>query len=953
MIRMSLSNSVFPAGLVFLLASAAIGLAMAQDEDQSSESRASMHASPGPGVARGDDPAGDTPASLATQDGDALAPSSSASPGPVHGDAVSEPSASEPVTPARGTAASSDSETHRAPAGEQAPVQTPEAEDAVDADEPSERVAAPVTRSRRQAEVIGALEALSRPEAGAGSARHGRTPVSSDALTQKVVLWRSELRMTAALAARRLRELEKENRRLEKLAVRLPWAIRRGRVRPAQGREEREQLIAEQERFDALYDELTQAAQDVGAEIDAYGRALERARTLGLDRKIVSTLEAGLPQATQARADFHAAAQMAVANARLISDIIPQLDAALQIAETRGLLRRSEVRLTVQTPLTAVEDLRLLVQSIDAYLRTGFLPGAASEPDDGMTPSWPIRELAGVALAGVVLAVAFQRLRRRLMDEMGSRLETLPQEQRDLTLWRYARGFEIARAALAFAVLALGVESLPLSPSGSLSLTGLVFAWCAYAAARPLLRLVLAPGDEGFGLLHCDAATSRRTASAAHAIALYSALLLPAIYALALYDYPHAEVRLALTLLYGLGTVIFLIWLMNSPHGPLAVSGDASEQAACDLPGWVPGLKAPISLAAVALLIMTAMGYVNLSSYLARSLVLSALFVAVAWPAYGRLNRELAARFPVAAAGRAGIFHRPWMQQVIRIAFVLISGLLIARFWGIRRYHLDELITLASQPLIDVKGAQISILAIAKALLVLLVTSWAAGCARRRVQESAALSQRWDHGTRHAVGSALYYCLLAGGIVLAILVAGMQLSILAAFAGMFGIAIGFGSQDIAKNTICGLIIMLDRYINAGDYVDVAGQSGTIVDITVRSTTIRTQDNRLVVIPNSVFYTQNVVVSSQRDRRVRLVVDVAVAPETDFDTVARVLRDAAVAQDGVLNAPEPEVLFSKLAANGLNLQLVAWTDHIDRLPTVQGRLMHGIWSALKQHEIALV
>ena len=255
--------------------------------------------------------------------------------------------------------------------------------------------------------------------------------------------------------------------------------------------------------------------------------------------------------------------------------------------------------------------------------------------------------------------------------------------------------------------------------------------------------------------------------------------------------------------------------------------------------------------------------------------------------------------------------------------------------------------------MLDVKGAKISLLAVVKACLVLVASFAVASFTRRHVKESAALSQRWDHGTRHAIGSALYYSFLAAGFVLAILVAGMQLNVLTAFAGMLGIAVGFGSQDIAKNTICGLILMLDRSINAGDYVDVSGQSGTIVDISVRSTTIRTQDNRLVVIPNAVFYTQNVIVSSQRDRRVRLTVDVAVAPETDFDEVVTILRETAQAQEGVLSAPPPEVLFTKLAANALNLQLVAWTDHIDELPNVQGRLLRSMWRDLKAHEVALV
>ena len=116
--------------------------------------------------------------------------------------------------------------------------------------------------------------------------------------------------------------------------------------------------------------------------------------------------------------------------------------------------------------------------------------------------------------------------------------------------------------------------------------------------------------------------------------------------------------------------------------------------------------------------------------------------------------------------------------------------------------------------------------------------------------------------------------------------------------------------------------------------------------------MRTHDNRLVVVPNATFYTQNVVVSSQRERCVRVTVDLAVAGETDFEVASRVLREAALAADGILGDPSPEVNFSKLAAGALSLQLVAWTDDIDNVPLVQGRLVSRLWRALRDAEIAL-
>jgi potassium efflux system protein len=439
---------------------------------------------------------------------------------------------------------------------------------------------------------------------------------------------------------------------------------------------------------------------------------------------------------------------------------------------------------------------------------------------------------------------------------------------------------------------------------------------------------------------------------------LVSAFFLPIIGALSIFDYPHQDVRVALKLVYGAIAVVLLLWLINSEHDPTDLIARPGTQLALDLHLWSTIAKPAISLAAIALLVLAFVGYINLASYLARGIVLTALISAAAVPIQRRVARELDERFPPARPGETAdaepVVDTRYMalRYAERVAALVIVVWLLLRAWSVRGYHLAAVIEYASRPLVDVKGTRISVLGIAKGLVVALISYWIARAVRHQIEKSAVLSRKWDEGVRHAIASALYYLIVIAGAMAAILVAGLQLTVLAAFAGMVGIAVGFGSQDIAKNIICGLIIMLDRSINVGDYVDVAGQSGTIVDISIRSITIRTHDNRLVIVPNATFYTQNVVVSSQRDKQIRVTVDLAVAGDTDFDKVTSILTETAAAEEHILPEPPPEVIFSKLAAGALNLQLIAWTDQIDQLPMVQGRLVSSLWKALKTNEIAV-
>ena len=198
-----------------------------------------------------------------------------------------------------------------------------------------------------------------------------------------------------------------------------------------------------------------------------------------------------------------------------------------------------------------------------------------------------------------------------------------------------------------------------------------------------------------------------------------------------------------------------------------------------------------------------------------------------------------------------------------------------------------------------------------------------------------------------------YYLLVAGGILGGVLAAGLGLSVLTVFASVAGVAIGFGSQDIARNFISGLIILLDRSINVGDFVTIGAAEGTIVEINIRCTTLRTPDNLRVIVPNSNLVGQQMVSANQLDRRLRVSLDVQVDPQADPDQVTEILQIAARSHPAVLGDPPPEVWMSRLAAASLSFQLQMWTDRIEARQEVMNQVLTTIWRELKAQGIDLV
>ena len=173
------------------------------------------------------------------------------------------------------------------------------------------------------------------------------------------------------------------------------------------------------------------------------------------------------------------------------------------------------------------------------------------------------------------------------------------------------------------------------------------------------------------------------------------------------------------------------------------------------------------------------------------------------------------------------------------------------------------------------------------------------------------------------IGSGLH--LLLGGLVAAaIAFPSVNAADLFGVLGIGGVAIGFAFRDILQNALAGILILLTRPFRIGDQVAAGGYEGTVEDIQVRATTIRTYDNRRAVIPNTALFTDKVLVNTAFDKR-RLSARIGIGNGDDIAEAKRVIEAAARGAEGVLADPPPRALVAELGDSAVLLDLFFWID----------------------------
>ena len=204
------------------------------------------------------------------------------------------------------------------------------------------------------------------------------------------------------------------------------------------------------------------------------------------------------------------------------------------------------------------------------------------------------------------------------------------------------------------------------------------------------------------------------------------------------------------------------------------------------------------------------------------------------------------------------------------------------------RQILTTLRSFLEVPLFKLGETQVTLLSVLYFFLLLILLIYLSGKSKKLV--SKVLARRGVAlGIRDATGSIVRYALLFVGLLVILQTVGIDLTALSILTGAVGLGIGFGLQNVASNFISGIIILFERPVRIGDRIAVGDVEGDVVRIGARSTTVLTNDNIDIIIPNSKLITENVVNWTHSERRVRFRIPVCVSFDMDIRKVERACR----------------------------------------------------------------
>jgi small-conductance mechanosensitive channel len=227
-----------------------------------------------------------------------------------------------------------------------------------------------------------------------------------------------------------------------------------------------------------------------------------------------------------------------------------------------------------------------------------------------------------------------------------------------------------------------------------------------------------------------------------------------------------------------------------------------------------------------------------------------------------------------------------------------------------------------------------------------------------RIMQRVVLSRLFRHlpiaeAQKFALGRFTTYLFFLAGLFIGLQSLGVNLNSLVVFGGAVGVGVGLGLQNVVSNFVAGLILLIEQPIRIGDRIETKDTFGDVVKIAARSTWIRTNDNVVIIVPNSEFINNPVTNWTANDPNVRISIPVGVAYSSNPDQVRDLLLRAATDHQDVLADPKPDVIFIGYGDNSLDFALRVWTSNRSHTPLIlKSDLYFALFKAFSDRGIEL-
>ncbi len=273
---------------------------------------------------------------------------------------------------------------------------------------------------------------------------------------------------------------------------------------------------------------------------------------------------------------------------------------------------------------------------------------------------------------------------------------------------------------------------------------------------------------------------------------------------------------------------------------------------------------------------------------------------------------------------------------------------------------LEGVITHLEDISFEVGNISITLYAIVRTFFFGIILFWLGRLSNATGQRVIRNQPALDVGTREVIAKLFEIGLFAVIFLLLLNIMGIDLTALAVFGGALGVGLGFGLQQIASNFISGIIILIDRTITIGDYIELEdGRSGKLRELTMRSATLETFDGKDIMVPNERFITTAFTNWTHHNKKQRYSLRFQVAYKTELEAMFEIVRGVVASHPKVLSgddlpvAERPDAEIENFGDSGINILVEFWMEGIDDGENRVGAdLLLMIWTALSANDIEI-